>query len=115
MKAIVGFLVVIGAIYCGFQVAPPMLANYSFQDDLKNIAMEGGANPRLTDQQLLESVVQKAQTHQITLTPEEVTVQRIGTPGLLAVYVSADYNVPISLPGYSFNMHFTPSSGNKGM
>jgi hypothetical protein len=59
-------------------------------------------------------VVKKAQEHQIALTPENVTVQRIGTPGALAVYVAADYTVPVTLPGYSFTMHFTPSSGNKG-
>jgi hypothetical protein len=115
IKALLGFLAIIAAVYCGFQILPPMLGNYSFQDDLKNIAMEGGANPRTTDQQLQETVIAKAQTHGITLTPDEVIVQRIGTPGILAVYVAADYNVPVSLPGYSFSMHFTPSSGNKGM
>ena len=115
IKALIGFLAIIGAIYCGFQVIPPLLANYSFQDDLKNIAMEGGANPRETDQQLQEVVIAKAHTHDITLTPEQVTIQRIGTPGILAVYVAADYSVPVSLPGYAFTMHFNPSSGNKGM
>jgi hypothetical protein len=29
------------------------------------------------------------------------------------VYVGVDYTVQVSLPGYTFNMHFTPSSGNK--
>jgi hypothetical protein len=113
-KAIGGFLVIIGAIYAGFQIIPPELSNYSFQDDLRNIAMLGASNPRLTDQELVESIVKKAQEHQIALPPEHVTVQRIGTPGALAVYVAADYSVPVSLPGYSFNLHFTPSSGNKG-
>ncbi len=115
IKAVVGLVAIIGAIYCGFQVAPPMLSNYSFQDDLKNIAMEGGANPHETDQQLQEAVIAKARAHDITLTPDQVTVQRIGTPGILAVYVAADYSVPVNLPGYSFVMHFNPSSGNKGM
>ena len=40
-------------------------------------------------------------------------MQRIGTPGLMAVYVAADYTVTINLPGYSFDMHFNPTSGNK--
>lgn len=91
------------------------MSNYSFQDDLKNIAMTGGANPRETDQQLQEQVIRKAADHDIVLTPEQVTIQRISTPGLLAVYVAADYSVPVNLPGYSFTLHFTPSSGNKGM
>jgi len=114
VKAIVGILVIVASIYALFQVVPPELANYSFQDDLKNVAMMGGSNPHTTDQQLIDQVVKKALDHQITLAPEAVTVQRIGTPGAPAVYVAADYSVPVSLPGYSFTLHFTPSSGNKG-
>jgi hypothetical protein len=113
VKAIIGFLLIIGVIYCGFQIIPPELTNYSFQDDLRNIAMLGGANPHQTDQELIDAVVKKAQEHQITLAPEQITVQRIGTPGAPAVFVGADYSVPVSLPGYSFSLHFTPSSGNR--
>jgi hypothetical protein len=114
VKALIGFLVIIGCAYCGFQIAPPLLANYSFQDDLRNVAMVGGSNPHTTDQELVDQIIKKALDHQITLAPEAVTVQRIGTPGSPAVYVAADYSVPVTLPGYSFVMHFTPSSGNKG-
>ncbi|HEY4766518.1 MAG TPA: hypothetical protein VIH75_22800 [Candidatus Sulfotelmatobacter sp.] len=114
VKAIVGFLVIVGAIYSGFQILPPELSNYSFQDDLRSVAMVGGANPHQTDQDLVDAVIKKAQEHQITLAPESVTVQRIGTPGAPAVYVAAEYSVPVSLPGYSFSLHFTPSSGNRG-
>jgi hypothetical protein len=76
--------------------------------------MYAGSNPHQTDQAMIDAVIKKAQDHQITLTPEQVTVQRIGTPGAPAAYVAADYSVPVELPGYSFTLHFTPSSGNKG-
>ena len=76
--------------------------------------MMGGSNPHETDQSLVESVIKKAQDHDIQLTPEHVTLQRIGTPGAPAVYLAVDYSVPVNLPGYSFTLHFTPSSGNKG-
>ena len=115
VKALFGFLVFVGLIYCGFQIIPPELSNYSFQDDLHQIAMVGGANPHETDQEIIDSIVKKASDHQITLAPEQITVQRIGTPGAPAVYVAAEYSVPITLPGYSFTLHFTPSSGNRGM
>jgi hypothetical protein len=114
VKALVGFLIIVAAMYVGFQIIPPQLTNYSFQDDLRTVAMTGGANPHTTDQELVDSVIRKAQEHQIVLAPENVTVQRIGTPGALAVYVAADYSVPVSLPGYSFTLHFNPSSGNRG-
>jgi hypothetical protein len=114
IKAIGGFLVIVGLIYCGFQIIPPEMTNYSFTDDLKNIAMMSGANYRETEQDVAEAVIKKAQEHDIQLTPQQVTVQRIGTPGAPAVYVAVDYSVPVNLPGYSFTLHFTPSSGNKG-
>jgi hypothetical protein len=114
IKFIVGFLVVIGVVYGAFQVIPPEMNNYSFEDDLRQTAVTGGANPRLTDDDLRTAVLTKAKSHDIILTPEQVTVTRIGTPGAPAVYLAADYSVPVSLPGYSFIMHFTPSSGNRG-
>jgi hypothetical protein len=113
-KAIGGFLLIIGVIYAGFQIIPPEISNYSFQDDLRNVSMVAGANPHTTDQELVDDVIKKAQEHQIPLTPEHVTVQHMATPGMNAVYVAADYSVPVKLPGYSFNLHFTPSSGNRG-
>ena len=114
IKAFLGVLVIVAMIYCAWQIVPPELANYSFQDDLRQVAMVGGANPHETDQDLMNSIIRKAQDHQITLAPEQITVQRIGSPGSLAVYVAADYSVPVSLPGYAFSLHFTPSSGNRG-
>src|ERR1700693_5045220 len=113
-KALVGFLVIVGLVYAGFQIVPPELANYSFQDDLRQVAVLGGASPNRTDDDLRNAVLSKAHEHDLPITAEEITVQRIGTPGAPAVYVAVDYNVPVSLPGYSFTLHFIPSSGNKG-
>jgi len=114
VRAIAGILAIIFVVYAGFQIIPPELTNYSFQDDLRTVATIGGSNPHTSDQELIDQVIKRAGEHGIPLTPEHVTVQRIGTPGAPAVYVAADYSVPISLPGYSFTLHFTPSSGNRG-
>ena len=114
VKAIVGVLVIIFVVYAAFQIGPPVFTNYSFQDDLKDVALTGGSNPHTSDQELLDQVMRKAHERGLSLTPEQVTVQRIGTPGAPAVYVATDYNVTVNLPGYALNLHFTPSSGNKG-
>lgn len=114
LKAIIGIVVVAAVVYAAFQVIPPELSNYSFQDDLRNIALSASANPRTTDQALIDAVIRKAEEHQIPLSPEQVSVQHIGAVGMPAIYVAADYSVPVTLPGYSFKLHFTPSSGNKG-
>ena len=47
LKALIGFLAIVAAIYCGFQIIPPELTNYSFQDDLRDIAMVGGCRIRI--------------------------------------------------------------------
>jgi hypothetical protein len=114
MKALAGFLAIVALIVAGFQVTPPILANYSFQDDLKNVAMTAGANPSRTDEEVRNDVLRKSKEHQLPIKPEQVTIQRIGSPGLMAVYVVTEYSVPVNLPGYSFDMHFSPTSGNKG-
>jgi nucleotide-binding universal stress UspA family protein len=114
VKAIAGILAIIFVVYAGFQIIPPEMSNYSFEDDLHNIAMMAGANLHQSDQETLDAVLKKAREHDIPLTPEQVTVQRMNAAGGVAVYVAADYNVPVSFPGYSFTLHFTPNSGNKG-
>jgi hypothetical protein len=114
IKAILGIAVVVFMVIAGAKIIPPELANYSFQDDLRQIAVTGGANPSKTDEDLRNFVLNKAHDHDIPLQPTQVTVQRMNTPGLSAVYLAVDYSVPVDLPGYSFQMHFTPTSGNKG-
>jgi len=114
VKAMVGVVLIAAVVYAAFQIVPPELSNYSFQDDLRTIALSTGANPHTTDQVLIEEVMKKAGEHQIPLAPEQITIQRIGSVGAPAVYVAADYTVPVTLPGYQFTLHFNPSSGNKG-
>ena len=113
IKAVIGFLVIVGVVVGIFQVAPPMMANYSFQDDLKTVALMDSGNFQKTDEDVRGDVMRKVKEHDLPITPKQVTVQRINTPGLTAVYVAADYSVTVNLPGYSFDMHFTPDSGNK--
>jgi len=113
-KAILGVLAIAAVVLGLFQVAPPIMANYSFQDDLKMIAMMDGTNAAKTDDDVRNDVIRKAKEHELPIEPKQVTVQRINTPGLAAVYVAADYTVTINLPGYSFDMRFNPTSANKG-
>jgi hypothetical protein len=114
IKALIGFLAIAAVVLGIFQVVPPILANYSFEDDLKTVALMDGANFQKTEEDVRNDVLRKAKEHELPITAKQVVVQRISTPGVAAVFVSADYSVTVNLPGYSFDMHFTPSSGNKG-
>jgi hypothetical protein len=113
LKALGGFLAIILVIVACFEVAPPLMANYSFQDDLRNVALMDGANFQKTDDDIRNDVLRKAKDQNLPIDAKQVIVQRISTPGMSSVYVAADYTVTVSLPGYSFDMHFNPTSGNK--
>lgn len=112
-KGLVGLLVIAIVVVALFQIGPPMMANYSFQDDLKTIAMVDGSNLQKTDDDIRLEVLRKAREHDLPIQATQITVQRINTPGTSAVYVGADYSIAVNLPGYSFDMHFSPDSGNK--
>lgn len=114
IKGFVGFLVIAAVVLALFEIGPPMFTNYSFQDDLKTVALMDGANFQKTDDDVRLDVLHKAQEHDLPIQARQITVQRIGQPGMTAVYVAADYSVTVNLPGYSFDMHFSPNSGNKG-
>jgi hypothetical protein len=113
VKLILGLALVVGAIIAGAQIIPPEMANLSFQDDLKEVAVLGGSNSFKTDDDLRLAVLNKAKARDIAITAEQVTIQRIGQSGLSGVYVAVDYSVPVNLPGYSLVLHFDPSSENK--
>ena len=114
IKALLGFLAIVAVVVSLFQIGPPMMTNYSFQDDLKTISLKDTAGQK-TDDDIRNDVVRKAKEHDLPIEPKQVTVQKLGSPGMPSVvYVAVDYSVGINLPGYSFNMHFTPDSGNKG-
>jgi hypothetical protein len=113
LKAIVGLLAILLVFFACFQVGPPMMANYSFQDDLRTVALVDSGNMQKTEDDIRTDVLKKAREHDLPISAKQITVQRINSPGVSAVWVAADYSVPINLPGYSFDMHFNPDSGNK--
>jgi hypothetical protein len=113
LKALGGFLAIIFVVYACFQIVPPLMANYSFQDDLRTVALMDSSNLQKTDEDIRTDVMRKVKEHELPIDPKQITVQHVNTPGMTAVYVAADYSVTVSLPGYSFDMHFNPNSGNK--
>ncbi len=113
IKLLVGFLAILLVVVAGFQIVPPMMANYSFTDDLRNVSLMDSGNFQKTEEDVRNDVMRRVKDQNLPIEPKQVTVQRINTPGLSALYIAADYSVTVNLPFYSFDMHFTPDSGNK--
>src|ERR1700684_839185 len=113
IKLLIGFLAILFVVVGCFEVAPPMMANYSFEDDLRNVSLMDSGNFQKTEDDVRNDVMRKVKDQNLPIESKQLTVQRINTPGMSALYIAADYTVPINLPFYSFDMHFTPNSGNK--
>jgi hypothetical protein len=99
------------AFVVGWRVGSDEVANFELKGDLQDLASPNYVRyaPPRSDDDLRAAVIRKAGELGIQLKPDQVMVQRrdSGTP---PVYLAVDYRVPVNLPGFSFTMHFTPSS-----
>jgi len=114
IKACVGFLVIAAVVVGLFQVAPVMLANYSFQDDLKTVSLMDSSNLQKTDEDVRTMCSARSRNTIFPSRPSRsqysVSIRRVfpQSTSLLTIRFT------INLPGYSFDMSFNPTSGNKG-
>lgn len=114
MKYVVGIAVAVAAIFVAWQFAAPELANVELQDDLHDLSTQAGSrigiySPR-SDEELRNIIILKAAKYDILLEPKQVTVTRSGSDRAPVFYFAVDYTVPVHLPGYTYILHFNPTS-----
>ena len=114
VRLILGLAVLGLVIIGGWQIASCELANLELHEELHDLAAQTGAyiglNPFNTDEDFRNAIIRAAKRHEIQLEPEQVTVERTGTPPKQIIYLAADYKARVALPGWSFTLHFHPSS-----
>jgi hypothetical protein len=112
-KYLFGIAVVVAAVMVGWKILEPEITNIVFQDELHDLAAQAGIRIGLpgptSDEEIRNVVIRNALRHDILLDPRQVTVRR-DTQNAPALYLAVDYTVPVNLPGYSFTLHFTPTS-----
>ena len=117
IKIILGGALFVLLASMGLQIGASELAYYELQDELKDLASLNSARIGLaapsSDDDLREAVVAKARAHDIALEPDQVEVQRSGTAEAPVIFLAADYRARIALPGYTFTLHFKPTSGGR--
>jgi hypothetical protein len=114
IKLILGFGAMAAAVVLGIAFVPPYFSNYQFEDSLKNEAMTATYTSR-TEDDIKTVVIKKARDLDIPLTEKQVKVVRTGTLGTGSLTITADYTVPVSVPGYETVLDFHASSTNKGL
>ncbi len=68
-----------------------------------------------TDDDVRKAVLKQAKDFEISLTEEQVKVQRTGMQGTGTLSIDVDYTVHVDMPGYPLDLHFHPSSKNRGV
>jgi hypothetical protein len=114
---IFGLAILSLAAFAAWQVTACYIANSELQSDMQDLAVQNGARMGMfsfsTEEELRSAVVARAKEHGIQLAPEQVTVHRELTPGMLDISLAADYETRVNLLGLSYKIHFTPSGAHR--
>lgn len=116
IKSLLVLAVLVVGVLAGWKVAWYQVANLELQEDMRDLATDTGFKYAVSrsDDDLRTAVIRKAREYDIHLTPEQVTVQHKDSGNISTIYLAADYSESVTLPGgYSFVMHFTPSSAKR--
>jgi hypothetical protein len=113
MKLLFGVLIIAVALYLCVELVPPYYTNYEFQDSLQNEALLA-TNASKTEDAIRETVFKQAQSMQIPVTREDIKVHRVGGQYTGSVSIEVPYTVHLDMPVYPVDLHFDPSTTNKG-
>jgi hypothetical protein len=108
LKALIAVVLLVAVFYAAWQLLPPYVNNYEFQDDINNEALINSYNGK-SEQDISNTLAKKAADYGIPLKAEQIHVQRNGPE--LAIW--ADYSVHVDLPGYPLDLKFHPATKNK--
>lgn len=110
IKGLLALLIFAGIVYCGWMVVPPFFNNYQLEDAMKTEARFALAQ-RKTEEDIREDIYSKVKDLGIPAPRENILIDNVDG----ALRISLDYNVPVDLPGYQFNLHFHPQGDNRSI
>lgn len=87
-------MLVLGAVY-SYELLPPYLAHYQFQDAMDTEAKFDTYDNNKTEDDIRESVAKKAKEFEVPVTLEQIHVERSSRE----VSISMDYTVHVEMPG----------------
>jgi hypothetical protein len=113
-KIVSGLAVLVLVVVTVWQVTAAYIANAELQEDMRDLAaqvgMRIGLDAPASQEQLRQQVLRRAESYDIELKPEEVTVQILGAGKDESILLTADYTARIRVLFFSFGKHFSASS-----
>jgi len=117
IKTLVVLVVLAFAVLAGWKAGSYEVANLEFQGDMADLSTQNNGYSRYavhrSDEDFRKAVILDAREHDIALQPSQVTVRRMGPETNPTMYLAAEYSVPVDVLGYTFTMHFNPTSEEK--
>jgi hypothetical protein len=110
INGLLALIVLSGMVYCGWMVVPPFINNYQLEDAMKTEARFALAQ-RKTEDDIRDDIFYKVKDLGIPARRESILIDNVDG----ALRISLDYNVPVDLPGYQFNLHFHPQGDNRSI
>jgi hypothetical protein len=110
IKGLLALIILVGMVYCGWRIVPPFLNNYQLEDAMKTEARFALAQ-RKTEDDIRDDIFYKVKDLGIPARRENIVIDNVDG----ALRISLDYNVPVDLPGYQFNLHFHPQGDNRSI
>ena len=107
-RLVVFLLIVIALVYVGWSLLPPRFRNSQLQDDLDDIVRRA-TYTTINDDDVKRNVIAKAESEDIVLKEDQVTVSR-GPNGLA---ITVHYRVHVDMIVYQTDLDFTANSHNK--
>jgi hypothetical protein len=114
LKLVLGLAVIVGVAYVCWMLIPPYFANYQFEDEIKNTAINGTYSTK-SEEEIQNVLLKKAQELEIPLTKNQIKISREGSAFTGSMTIDCDYTVHVDLPGYPLDLHFHPSTKNKSI
>lgn len=101
-------------VVAAWQFGSCEVANDELRSEMRDIASQDGVRIGFTvsqsDEEIRSHIIRLARTHDIYLESAQVTVQSTGTGVQRALFIAADYDQVVKLPGLSFTLHFNPQA-----
>ena len=105
LKAIVYTMILVAAVYAGFKLVPPYVAEYQLKDKMSEQARFAVVN-HYTEEKVRDIIYQTIQDLDIPAKRDDIKLSN--THAGMAISVS--YTVPVDFLVYKTDLNFTPSS-----
>ena len=108
LKVFIFLAVVAASIYVAWNLIPPYFHNAQFQDDLDDIVRRATYST-ISDDDLKQVVIRKAQSMDIILKEDQITIARSS----MGVTISVAYQVHVDMIVHPVDLKFIANSHNK--